>query len=120
MKRGVGKWRRDARVHYRSGRRTCVLTRHLVRMLGGAGKNAGDDGWCWTVLLLAMQRSAEVHQATIIERRAILGVGGEHVVQLGVEHRRRNFGILDGKRPAESAAAVKVRERESVRVRAPC
>ena len=68
----------------------------------------------WIVFMpayLPVHRAAQVHQATIVERRAVLGVGGEHILQLRGQHCRRNFAILHGKRPAESAATVQVRQR---------
>ena len=55
----------------------------LVRVLLGAGKNLGDVNGLHA-RELPMQRAAEMHQATVVERGAILGVGREHVVQLGV------------------------------------
>ena len=86
---------------------SCVIS---IWMLCGAGKNAGHmDGV--EALLLPMQRSTQVHQATIIKRRAVRGVGGKYISKFGIEHCRGNFGILDGKRPTESAAPLQVRER---------
>ena len=55
---------------------------------------------------LAMQRSANVHQAGVVAGGAYVGLGFLNVLQLFLEHGSRNVGIFDGKRTTEAAAQI--------------
>ena len=55
---------------------------------------------------LAMQRSADVHQAGVVAGGAYLGLRLLNVLQFFLQHRSGNVGVLDGERAAETAAQI--------------
>ena len=63
---------------------------------------------------LAMKGAADVHEARVIGRGAVLGPGVEHAADLVREHGHRRIGVLDGERAAEAAALVGVLELDQV------
>ena len=61
-----------------------------------------------------MHRTAQVHQAAIVQRRAKLRARRQHVFQLHCQHRRRHIAIFYRKSPAEPAAPVEILERRQL------
>ena len=55
---------------------------------------------------LAMQRSTDVHQAGVVAGGTNLGLRLLDVLQLFLQHRSRNVGVLNGKRTAEATAQI--------------
>ena len=61
--------------------------------------------------IFAVQRAPQVDETTIIERGTEFSSRSQHILQLGGQHGRGNFGILDAESAAESAAAIEIVER---------
>lgn len=57
---------------------------------------------------LARQAAADLQQACVIERRAHLGAGVEHVAHLVREHRARGIGVLDREGAPEATARARL------------
>lgn len=58
----------------------------------------------------AMQAAVDVHQATVVTGCDDLGMSAEHRVELLIEHRTGDIGVLYSKGAAEAAALFKTRE----------
>lgn len=63
---------------------------------------------------LAMHCAAQMHEAAVVEGRAVFCARRQHIVQLGGEHCGRDLCVFDGKCAAKAAAAVKIVERDEV------
>src|ERR1035437_2695748 len=60
--------------------------------------------------VLAVHGPAQVHEATVVEGGAVLGAGGEDILEFHGQHGRGDFGVFYRECSAESAAAIDVGE----------
>ena len=54
-----------------------------------------------------MQAAVDVHQAAVVAGGDDLGVGAEDGIELFIEHRAGDVGVLDGEGSAEAAALLR-------------